>query len=179
MERDWYRVGISCELILSSDIASTPAPMEGHGGYNRSSSVQAAGSSPALPLFEHAAAAVPLPRSSEAIVIADYGSSEGHNSLGPLAAAIRVLRGRIGPERAISVVHTDLPGNDFSALFQTLDSDPGSYLRDDAALFPLRWGARSTDKSCHPECVSRVELLVCAMAEPLAGTDTGSGAGCL
>jgi len=52
--------------------------MEGHGGYNRSSSVQAAGSSPALPLIEQAAAAVPLSSSSEAIVIADYGSSEGH-----------------------------------------------------------------------------------------------------
>ena len=88
-----------------SDASSTPAPMEGHGGYTRSSSVQAAGLSPALPLFEQAASAVPLPDSSEAIVIADYGSSEGHNSLAPLSAAIRVLRGRMGPGRAISVVH--------------------------------------------------------------------------
>jgi len=123
-----------------SDIASTPAPMEGHGGYNRSSSVQAAGSSPTLPLFEQAAAAVPLSSSSEAIVIADYGSSEGHNSLAPLTAAISILRGRIGPERAISVVHTDLPGNDFCALFRTLDSNPGSYLRGDAAIFPSAVG---------------------------------------
>lgn len=123
-----------------SDIASTPAPMEGHGGYNRSSSVQAAGSSPALPLFKQAAVAVPLWSSSEAIVIADYGSSEGRNSLAPLTAAISVLRGRIGPERAISVVHTDLPGNDFSALFQTLGGDPGSYLRGDAAIFPSAVG---------------------------------------
>ena len=38
----------------------TPAPMEGHGVYNRSSRVQAAGSSPALPLFEHAARNVEL-----------------------------------------------------------------------------------------------------------------------
>ena len=123
-----------------SDVFSTRAPMEGHGGYNRSSSVQASGSFPALPLLEQAAATVPLPGSSEAIVIADYGSSEGRNSLAPLAAAIKVLRGRIGPERAISVVHTDLPANDFSALFQTLDSDPGSYLRGDAALFPSAVG---------------------------------------
>ena len=118
---------------------ASPAPMEGHGRYNRSSSVQAAGSSPALPLFEQAAAAVPLP-GSEAIVIADYGSSQGRNSLAPLAAAISVLRGRIGPERAISVVHTDLPGNDFSALFQTLDSDRGSYLKADSSIFPSAIG---------------------------------------
>jgi hypothetical protein len=37
-----------------------PAPMEGHGVYNRSSTVQAAGLSPAMPLFERAARTVPL-----------------------------------------------------------------------------------------------------------------------
>jgi hypothetical protein len=109
--------------------------MEGHGAYNRSSRVQAAGLSPAVPLFRRAAGAVPLTGASEPIVIADYGSSEGRNSLVPIAAAIRVLRDRAGPERAISVVHTDLPGNDFSALFQTLTNDPDSYLRGDLGAF--------------------------------------------
>ena len=135
-----YRVSLDQKLVAMSGIDTTPVPMEAHGGYNRSSSVQASGSSPALPLFERAAATVPLSSSSEAIVIADYGSSQGHNSLAPLAAAIRVLRARIGAERAISVVHTDLPANDFSALFQTLESDPGSYLRGDAAVFPSAVG---------------------------------------
>jgi hypothetical protein len=109
--------------------------MEGRGAYNRNSRVQAAGSSPALPLFEQAAGVVAIAPAPEAVVIADYGSSEGRNSLIPMAAAIRVLRDRIGPQRAISVVHTDLPGNDFSALFTTLDSDPDSYLRGDPAVF--------------------------------------------
>jgi SAM dependent carboxyl methyltransferase len=112
-----------------------PAPMEGHGAYNRNSRVQAAGSSPAVPLLEDAARTVAIAPAPEAIVIADYGSSEGHNSLVPMAAAIRVLREQAGAQRAISVVHTDLPGNDFSALFATLANDPDSYLRGDPAVF--------------------------------------------
>ena len=95
----------------------TPAPMEGHGAYNRSSRVQAAGSSLALPLFEHAARNVELEAPPAPIVIADYGASEGRNSLATLAAAIGTLRARVGHERAISVVHTDLPESDFTALF--------------------------------------------------------------
>jgi hypothetical protein len=109
--------------------------MEGHGAYNRSSRVQAAGSSPAVALLDKAARQVVLSASPEPVVIADYGSSEGHNSLAPVTVAIAILRERIGRERAISVVHTDLPGNDFGALFQMLASDPESYLRDDSRVF--------------------------------------------
>ena len=112
-----------------------PAPMEGHGVYNRSSTVQAAGLSPAVPLFERAARTVPLASAPETIVIADYGASEGRNSLVPMAVAIDCLRERVGRHRAISVVHTDLPGNDFNALFQVSDTDPDSYLRGDPATF--------------------------------------------
>jgi S-adenosylmethionine-dependent carboxyl methyltransferase len=113
----------------------TPAPMEGHGGYNRSSRVQAAGSSPALPLLEHAARIVPLPSAPAPIVIADYGASEGRNSLAPMGVAIGALRDRVGRERAISVIHTDLPDSDFTALFQLLASDPVSYTHLDSAAF--------------------------------------------
>jgi hypothetical protein len=118
----------------------TPAPMEGHGVYNRSSRVQAAGLSPAVPLLEQAAKSVPLPAGPDPILLVDYGSSEGHNSLGPLTTAIGVLRERLGPERAISVVHTDLPDNDFTALFRTLAADPNSYLRGNSEVFALAVG---------------------------------------
>jgi hypothetical protein len=112
-----------------------PAPMEGGGAYNRSSRVQAATSLPALTMFEHAAMAVPLPEPPAPLVIADYGASAGHNSLAPMQAAIGALRQRAGAGRAISVVHTDLPGNDFAALFRTLTDDPDSYLRGDEAVY--------------------------------------------
>jgi len=132
----------------------TPAPMEGHGGYNRSSEVQAAGLSPAVPLLEAAARTVPLVDGPAPIVIADYGASEGRNSLGPMAAAIARLRARAGVERAICVVHTDLPGNDFAALFETLESDPGSYLRGDAATFASAVGRSFYGQILPPESVT-------------------------
>ena len=92
--------------------------MEGRGAYNRSSRVQAAGLLPALSLFEQAAKAVPLAEGPEPIVIADYGASEGRNSLIPIGLAISSLRERVGPERAISVVHADLPTSDFNGPFE-------------------------------------------------------------
>ena len=112
-----------------------PSPMEGHGAYNRSSRVQAAGLAAAIPLLRHAAETVPLAPAPEPIVIADYGCSEGHNSLIPMREAIAALRQRVGTSRTISVVHTDLPSNDFSALFEALESDPDSYLRGEQATF--------------------------------------------
>jgi len=112
-----------------------PAPMEGHGGYNRRSAVQGSSGAGALPLLRQAAREVVLPVGEAPVVIADYGSSQGRNSLVPMAAAIEVLRTRIGAGRAISVVHTDLPSNDFAPLFQLLADDPASYLRDDPAVF--------------------------------------------
>jgi hypothetical protein len=115
--------------------AVKPAAMEGQGGYNRSSQVQAAGLSPAVPMLVRAAREVSLPGGRQPIVIGDYGSSQGHNSLAPVGAAIDVLRERAGPERAISVVHVDLPENDFTALFETLRDDPQSYLQRNAAVF--------------------------------------------
>ena len=124
--------------------------MEGHGAYNRSSRVQAAGSSPAVLLLEKAAQEVLLPPTHEPIVIADYGSSEGRNSLIPLRAAIAGLRQRIDKQRAISVVHTDLPDNDFGALFQMLASDPDSYLKEETAIFPYAVG-RSFYEQILPE----------------------------
>jgi len=78
---------------------------------------------------------VGLPPAPAPVVIADYGSSPGRNSLHPMAVAIGVLRERLGPERAISVVHIDLPESDFTALFQTLQNEPESYLKDDSAVF--------------------------------------------
>lgn len=112
-----------------------PTAMEGEGGYNYNSRVQAVALSPAVPMFERAARMVTLPSESQPIVIADYGSSQGHNSLVPLQAAIQVLRQRIGQNREISVVHSDLPENDFTVLFQTLITSPDSYLRKDNAAF--------------------------------------------
>lgn len=126
--------------MSTSNTHGAPAPMEGSGAYNRNSRVQAVGLAAAIPYFEEAARACTLAPAAEPMVIADYGVSEGRNSLAPMASAIAVLRQRTARDRAISVIHTDLPGNDFNALFQTLAHDPESYARGDAAVFPSAVG---------------------------------------
>jgi hypothetical protein len=50
------------------------------------------------------------------------------------------VRERVPPPTAISVVHTDLPENDFAALFTTLRDDPHSYLRTDTDVFSFASG---------------------------------------
>ena len=117
-----------------SSIVVRPEPIES-GSYTASSRLQAAGLLGAIKFFEDAAQAVPLPKLPQPIVIADYGASTGHNSLLPIGAAIAVLRKRTRPEHSVLVAHTDVAENDFTVLFKTLQHDPDSYLKKDAASF--------------------------------------------
>ncbi|MCH9666482.1 MAG: class I SAM-dependent methyltransferase [Actinomycetia bacterium] len=117
-----------------SSIVVQPEPT-GSGSYSAAARLQAAGLQSAITLFEQAAAAVPLPDPPQPIAIADYGASSGHNALIPVGAAIAVLRKRTRPEHSVLVVHTDMPDNDFSALFRTLEDDPDAYLGKDRATF--------------------------------------------
>jgi SAM dependent carboxyl methyltransferase len=112
------------------------AVMEGKGFYNKHAAIPAAGGALAIPLFEQAAQMIDLDAGGRPMVLADYGSSEGENSLAPMHAAIAVLRTRVGQERPIFVYHTDLPGNDFGSLFGVLHSHPDSYLRNEQKVFP-------------------------------------------
>jgi hypothetical protein len=115
--------------------------MEGSGFYNRNSNLQAAGIELALPLFEDAAQTVHVDEESQTpLVIADYGSSQGRNSMRPMRLAIETFRKRFGPDRAIEVVHTDLPSNDFTSLFTTLQEDGDSYLAGQSRVFPSAVG---------------------------------------
>jgi SAM dependent carboxyl methyltransferase len=123
-----------------SDRLESIQPMEGQGAYNRSSRVQAAGLTPAIALLEQAAKVVPLGSSREPVFVVDYGSSEGRNSMAPMAKAIGALRPRLGPERAINVVHTDVAGNDFGALFAMLADATESYLKTNRAVFAFAVG---------------------------------------
>jgi len=120
--------------VPESSIVVRPEPIESDS-YSASSRLQAAGLRPAIKLFEEAAAAVPLPAPPQPVVIADYGASTGHNSLLPVCAAITVLRKRTRPEHSVLVAHTDVPDNNFTAMFRTLEEDPDSYLRRDAATY--------------------------------------------
>ncbi|WP_067974470.1 class I SAM-dependent methyltransferase [Mycolicibacter icosiumassiliensis] len=102
--------------------------------------LQAAGLAHATGVFEQLAATVPLPAAPRPIVVADYGAATGYNSLLPIGAAIAAFRRRTRSDHAVLVVHTDLPDNDFTALFTTLAEDPDSYTRKDTASFPSAIG---------------------------------------
>jgi hypothetical protein len=117
-----------------SSVVVRPEPMDS-GSYTASTRLQAAGLRPAITLFEQTAATVPLPRAPRPVIIADYGASTGHNSLLPIGSAIDVLRKRIRADQSVMVTHTDVPDNDFSALFRTLAEDPDTYLSKNAATY--------------------------------------------
>lgn len=103
--------------------------------YTVSSRLQASGLAAGIRLFEQAARTATLPQAPRPITIADYGAANGYNSLQPLKAVISAVRTRTRPEHAILVTHTDLPDNDFTALFTTLANEADSYLKGDRATF--------------------------------------------
>ncbi|MBV8774641.1 MAG: SAM-dependent methyltransferase [Deltaproteobacteria bacterium] len=119
---------------------TTHGVMEGGGSYNLHAKVPAGGGNLALPYLEKAAQSCSLPPGSDPIVIADYGSSQGKNSLAPMRAAIRCLRARVGTDRPITVIHIDQHANDFNTLFDLLHNDPERYSIDDPNVFPSAIG---------------------------------------
>jgi hypothetical protein len=125
--------------MVSQSIA-THGVMEGGGSYNRYAKVPAGGGQLAVPFLEEAARNVTLEAWDCPLVIADYGSSQGKNSLSPMRAAINTLRARVGPSRPILVVHIDQAENDFNTLFDVLHSDPERYSIGDAKVFPSAIG---------------------------------------
>jgi hypothetical protein len=128
--------------------------MEGQGSYNQHALRPSAAGALALPLLEQAARQVDPGPEDRPILIADYGASQGRNSLRPIGAAIAVLRERFGAGRLIRVTHTDLPDNDFSTLFHTVHDDPGSYLRNDPNVFADAIGRSFYDSVLPPGQIS-------------------------
>jgi hypothetical protein len=114
--------------------------MEGNGAYNKHALSQAASASIAIPQLQRAVEKMELQPSEDPIIIADYGSSQGKNSLLPMGCAIRNLRPRIGANRPICVFHVDQPTNDFNSLFEVLTSDPSRYELSQANVFPCAVG---------------------------------------
>jgi hypothetical protein len=114
--------------------------MEGKGSYNKHAKLPAGGAALAMPLLEKAVQSLELEPGEQSIVIADYGSSQGKNSMAPMQVAIRGLRDRIGPSRAISIFHIDQPSNDFNTLFSVLHGDSDRYVIDEPNVFPAAIG---------------------------------------
>ncbi|HEY6387817.1 MAG TPA: hypothetical protein VIX91_19240 [Candidatus Acidoferrum sp.] len=127
--------------------------MEGKGSYNKHAKLPAGGAALAMPLLEKAVQNVELDTTDQPIVIADYGSSQGKNSMIPMQVAIRGLRRRVGPNRAISVFHIDQPSNDFNSLFGVLDADSDRYVLDESHVFPAAIGRSFYENVLPPDSV--------------------------
>jgi hypothetical protein len=118
---------------------SNPTAMRGKGFYNENSRVQQTASAVALPLLVEAADTAPLPAGRGSFVVADYGSSQGRNSLLPMRTVVERIRRR-DASVPIEVVHNDLPDNDFSALFRTVATSDQSYLAGATGTFTYAVG---------------------------------------
>ena len=125
---------------MSNQPATSYGVMEGNGEYNKHAKLQAGGASLALPFVEKAIQNVTLGPGSSPVVIADYGSSQGKNSLIPMRCAVQSLRKRTEPDRAISIFHVDQPQNDFNSLFRVVHEDPDTYTLNDPKIYPAAIG---------------------------------------
>ncbi|MER8186859.1 hypothetical protein [Kitasatospora sp. NPDC094015] len=95
-------------------------------GYGSHSAAQHAGLAAAQGMLDRALRAVPLPAEGRAFRVADLGCAAGTNAMEPMARTVAAVRAR-RPGMSVQVTHTDIPGNDFGALFATL-CGPTSYL---------------------------------------------------
>jgi hypothetical protein len=117
----------------------TESVMQGHGYYNAHSELQARSAQASDPILDTALREVAVPATG-AITLADFGSSQGRNSLRPMGRALSALIARAGAERDFVVIHSDQPHNDFTSLFTLLQESEDSYLRDRPHVFAYAVG---------------------------------------
>jgi hypothetical protein len=115
--QDWSAIMDSCspKLIqtmyagfddMVDGLAPASGAMEGGGAYNKHAKLQADASASALASWKGAVECIALDNGDRPIVIADYGSSQGKNSLAPMRVAVETVRSRVGPRASQSI-----PGN--------------------------------------------------------------------
>ena len=125
---------------LVNKIMAASGAMEHGGAYNKHAKLQASAFACALPSWQRAVGRIALNDGDGPIVIADYGSSQGKNSLAPMRVATETLRSRIGPNRPILVCHIDLAINDFNALFAVLRDDSDRYASPNSNVYSCAVG---------------------------------------
>jgi gibberellin A4 carboxyl methyltransferase len=98
--------------------------MVGQGFYNRHSAPQWTTIEYTLPWLEASLGSMNLPTTPDVIKLADFGCSEGKNSIAIMQRLLPVLRKRTA--RPLATIHSDLATNDFSELFRGLRPDDRS-----------------------------------------------------
>ncbi len=98
--------------------------MVGHGFYDQNSGPQWTTTEVVLPWLEAAVAEMALAATPATIGVADFGCSEGANSIRVMTRLTAALRGRT--PRPIQTVHSDLPTNNYTALLRDPRTAAGS-----------------------------------------------------
>lgn len=110
--------------------------MKGEGHYDRHSTVQGAALDAVKDWIDVAVEGLPLPAEPAPLTVADYGCSEGRNSIRAVGLIFEALRRR-RPTQTLCAIHTDLPSNNFNQLFVNLHDPSGlSYLFAEGAPRP-------------------------------------------
>jgi len=102
------------------------------GDYNNNSTPQKEVIRFSLPMLERAVKSVCdiIPhRQDETFTAVDYGCSHGGNSLIPMSVIIDTVRKNTSSSQPMAIYHTDVPRNDYNALFRTIHESPASYLK--------------------------------------------------
>jgi len=93
--------------------------MKGAGYYDKHSGTQRSAISALQSWIDDAVADLPLPDSSQPIVVLDLGSSEGRNAIQLMETVVAGLRRRT--DQDIETIYNDLASNDFNQLFANLE----------------------------------------------------------
>lgn len=129
------------DSTTGSTTGSPTGSMAGRGEYDRHSLAQHSAGGLGLPLLERALAALaalPADDPTAPLVVADLGAAGGRNELTPIGIAVEDLRAGAA-DAPIVVVHTDIPTNDFTTLFRTVEDSPDTYLTT-PGVFPFAAG---------------------------------------
>lgn len=121
--------------------------MIGHGFYNRNSAPQMSAIDHVLSWLDDAVTDLSLGDGAGTIGLADFGCSEGRNSIAVMRQLISGLRKRT--QRHILTTHSDLPTNDFSELFVGLRPG-GRSVFDDQGVSSCAVGGSMFDRLLPP-----------------------------
>lgn len=93
--------------------------------YNANSRPQKSAVDSTIPYVREAIDLLDTPLSSNPLIIADFGSAHGANSILAMKYIIQYLKEtkKIQDEKSLLIVHNDLPANDWRILFDLLEKD--------------------------------------------------------
>jgi S-adenosylmethionine-dependent carboxyl methyltransferase len=115
---------------------ATTAGMKAEGFYDAHSEYQRRVIEGGDQLIRETVADLGLNSGEGAITVVDYGSGTGATSAHAMGTALTALRGR-EPKRALEAIHNDIPGNDFTGLFENLAAKDGYLQTVEGPIYPL------------------------------------------